>query len=80
MPSLHSRELQERIKVFTEEGVRALGYRDCGIHGELRSTEGEPRIIEIAARLGGDYLCDFVEMIYDVDMEGSNTDRTGGET
>jgi len=68
MPSLHSRELQERIKVITEEGVRALGYRDCGIHGELRLTEGEPRIIEIAARLGGDYLCDFVEMIYDVDM------------
>ncbi len=68
MPSLHSRELQERIKVITEEGVRALGYRDCGIHGELRLTEGGPRIIEIAARLGGDYLCDFVEMIYDVDM------------
>jgi len=68
MPSLHSRELQERIKVITEEGVRALGYRNCGIHGELRLTEGEPRIIEIAARLGGDYLCDFVEMIYDVDM------------
>ena len=68
MPSLHSEALQERIKVATAEGIKALGYRNCGIHGELRLIDGEPRIIEIAARLGGDYLCDFVELVYDIDL------------
>jgi biotin carboxylase len=34
----------------------------------MKLTDEGPRIIEIAARLGGDYLCDFVEMIHKVDM------------
>ena len=68
MPSLHSEKIQEQIMTVTEAGIKALGYNNCGIHGELKLTETGPRIIEIAARLGGDYLCDFVEMIYEIDM------------
>ena len=68
MPSLHSKKIQEQIMTVTKESIKALGYNNCGIHGELKLSKAGPRIIEIAARLGGDYLCDFVEMIYEIDM------------
>ena len=68
MPSLHSRKVKEAMMEMARLGIEALGYRNCGIHAEMKLTDEGPRIIEIAARLGGDYLCDFVEMIHKVDM------------
>ncbi len=47
---------QDSIRATTSSGIRALGLEDCGFHAELKVTANGPRIIEIAARLGGDRI------------------------
>jgi biotin carboxylase len=37
-------------------GIRALGIDNCGFHAEIKISAAGPRIIEIAARLGGDRI------------------------
>jgi biotin carboxylase len=55
-PSRLPADVQEEIRRTTAAGVRALGLEDCGFHAELKVTTGGPRVIEIAARLGGDRI------------------------
>jgi len=68
LPSRHSKELQKKIYEITKKAIKALGFENCGIHAEIRIVKNEPKIIEIAARLGGDYLCNWVETVYGVDL------------
>lgn len=37
-------------------GVRALGLDRCPIHAEIKMMKGSPYLIEIGARLGGDFI------------------------
>lgn len=55
-PSRLSPESQRGIRRATIAGVRALGLQDCGFHAELKVTSAGARVIEIAARLGGDFI------------------------
>jgi len=55
-PSRLPATLQGRIARETERGAAALGLREGPLHAELRVSEGQPCIVEIAARsIGG--LC-----------------------
>jgi hypothetical protein len=48
--------MQGEIRQATIAGIRALDLRDCGFHAELKATPDGARVIEIAARLGGDRI------------------------
>lgn len=55
-PSRHTPHLQERIHARTAEGAAALGIRHGPVHAELRLSDRDAWVIEIAGRsIGG--LC-----------------------
>jgi biotin carboxylase len=68
IPSRHPRKIQEEIYDVTRHALKALGYRSCGVHAEIKLTKEGPKIVEVAARLGGDYICNLVESVYGVDL------------
>jgi biotin carboxylase len=67
-PSNLEERLQEEIRDLILNTVEVLGYDNCGFHGEVKITNEGPKLVEIAARLGGDYINDFLEAAYDYDL------------
>src|SRR5207245_2567041 len=49
-------EALRRVQVCAVAGIRALDLDDCGFHAEIKWSPDGPRLIEIAARLGGDRI------------------------
>src|SRR2546423_8114805 len=61
----------QAIRSYTEEVVRALGTPFGPFHAELRLTGRGPVLIEIAARLPGDHICDLILRARGVDLRRS---------
>ena len=55
-PSVFPEEMQARLKDAAVAGVKALGLDNCAAHAELKMMGGEPYLMEIGARLGGDFI------------------------
>lgn len=55
-PSVYPTEIVESIKRAAIQGVWALGLEDCAAHAELKVEDGKPYLMEIGARLGGDFI------------------------
>ena len=55
-PSCFPTETVEKIKVAAVAGVKALGVNNCACHAEVKVQDGEPYIMEIGARMGGDFI------------------------
>ena len=55
-PSVFPEEMQARLKETAVAGVKALGLDNCAAHAELKLMDGEPYLMEIGARLGGDFI------------------------
>ena len=55
-PSILPRHVQDRIVDTTKEGLDALGIMDTAAHVEIKVENDFPKIIEIGARLGGDFI------------------------
>ncbi len=55
-PSLYPNDVVEKIKQAAIEGVKALELNNCACHAELKYENGKAYIIEIGARLGGDFI------------------------
>jgi biotin carboxylase len=54
-PSRQSREVLARIEHCTAEACRALGFVTGPVHAELRIDDGQPWLLEVAARtIGGE--------------------------
>lgn len=65
VPSIHSDNT--RLRNMAEHACRALGIRYGVAHFEARITpSGDFRIMEVAARTGGDAIMDLVEQCYGV--------------
>ena len=60
MGHIQPAELDEKQKADISDVVKraidALGLDNCAAHTELMMTKTGPKIIEIGARLGGDYI------------------------
>jgi biotin carboxylase len=56
------------IRCYTEDVVRALGITLGPFHAELRLTDRGPVLMEIAARLPGDHICDLILKARGVDL------------
>lgn len=55
-PSTFPAERVEAIKAAAVKGVKALGLDNCAAHAELKLQDGRPYLMEIGARLGGDFI------------------------
>ena len=55
-PSVFHKDIVEKIKVAAIQGVQALEVNNCACHAELKYENGKAYIIEIGARLGGDFI------------------------
>lgn len=55
-PSLFPDDVVAKIKNVAIMGVHALEVNDCACHAELKYENGKAYIIEIGARLGGDFI------------------------
>ncbi|MFN7116801.1 MAG: ATP-grasp domain-containing protein [Saprospiraceae bacterium] len=59
-PSILSKETQDCIKKIVTQAIDALGIDNTGSHAELKITAEGPKMIEIGARLGGDYISSYL--------------------
>lgn len=72
-PSRHPKEVQDRIKEVTLQAVKAIGLVNGPSHTELKLTAQGPKIVELAARLGGDFITSkLVPLSTGVDMVGNS--------
>lgn len=55
-PSCYSAEEVEPIKVAAIAGVKALGVINCACHAEAKLMDGKAYLMEIGARMGGDFI------------------------
>lgn len=79
-PSLLDGETQERIKALTLQAVKAIRLVNGPSHTEIKVTPEGPKIVELAARLGGDYITSrLVPLSTGVDMVGNSVLLAIGE-
>lgn len=55
-PSNHSTETQSAIKEIVKRAVLSLALDNCATHAEVKITPSGVKMVEIGARLGGDYI------------------------
>jgi D-alanine-D-alanine ligase len=68
MPSRHEdKDLADTLKM-AKEVVKALGLTSGALHLEAKITPEGPKLVELNARMGGDYLYDWIKTIWEVDI------------
>ena len=55
-PSMFPKEIVEAVKRAAVMGVKALEVNNCACHAEIKVQDGQAYIMEIGARLGGDFI------------------------
>lgn len=55
-PSCYSPVEVETLKAAAVSGVKALGVNNCACHAEAKLMDGKAYLMEIGARLGGDFI------------------------
>ena len=55
-PSVFPEEIQHKLKDGAIAGIKALGLSNCAAHCELKVQDGEAYLMEIGARMGGDFI------------------------
>lgn len=57
LPAAISPDIKERVEALITLGAQSLGIMTGVVKGDIVIHEGEPHIIELAARLSGGYFC-----------------------
>lgn len=79
-PSRLDEGIQEQIEEVALQAVRAIGLRNGPSHTEIKVTQEGPKIVELAARLGGDFITSrLVPLSTGVDMVGASVLLAAGE-
>lgn len=80
-PSRLEKEVQEQIKQITYQAVKAIGLKNGPSHTEIKVTPDGPKVVELAARLGGDFITSkLVPLSTGVDLVGASVElATGAE-
>lgn len=80
-PSRLGAETQKQIRETAAQAVRAVGMENAPAHVEIKVTEEGPKIVELAARLGGDFITSrLVPLSTGIDMVGASVVLATGET
>ena len=78
-PSVFPKDIVDEVKKVAVEGVKALSLNNCAAHAELKWQNGKAYIIEIGARLGGDFIStELVHLSTGIDMVGAAIDVSLG--
>lgn len=68
-PARISNFLKEQVEMIARQAIQALGIIDGVAHVEMMLTESGPKVIEVGARMGGDYITsDLVPLSTGIDM------------
>ncbi len=68
-PSIYPEDIVSSLKEAAVQGVKALGLDNCAAHAELKIQNGKPYLMEIGARLGGDFIStELVHLSTGIDM------------
>lgn len=80
-PSRLDEETQEQIRQVTKQALKAIRLINGPSHTEIKVTKDGPKIVELAARLGGDFITSkLVPLSTGVDLVGNSVLlATGGE-
>lgn len=79
-PSRLDEKTQEYIRAVAEQAIRAIGIGNAPAHVEIKVTEDGPKIVELAARLGGDFITSkLVPLSTGIDMVGASVELATGE-
>lgn len=74
-PSCFSAEEVETLKAAAVDGVKALGVNNCACHAEAKLQGGKAYLMEIGARLGGDFIStELTHLSTGVDMVAAAVD------
>ncbi len=57
LPSHLPEAVQEKVRQLVARAASAMGVRDGTVKGDIVVHEGEPHVIELAARLSGGFFC-----------------------
>lgn len=55
-PSVFPEDIQQKLKDGAIAGIKALRLSNCAAHCELKVQNGEAYLMEIGARMGGDFI------------------------
>lgn len=55
-PSIFPNDIQQKLKDGAIAGIKALGLSNCAAHCELKVQDDEAYLMEIGARMGGDFI------------------------
>ena len=55
-PSRYSEEIVTLVKDAAVAGVKALGVDSCACHAEVKVQDGKAYLMEVGARMGGDFI------------------------
>lgn len=79
-PSRLDMKTQEQIKQVALQAVSAIRLQNGPSHTEIKVTEEGPKIVELAARLGGDFITSkLVPLSTGIDMVGASVLLAAGE-
>ena len=74
-PSVYSVEIQQKLKDGAIAGCKALGLTNCAAHCELKIQNGEAYLMEIGARMGGDFIStELTHLSTGIDMVAATID------
>lgn len=78
-PSRFPVEVVAAVRDAAVKGVEALRLNDCAAHAEVKVQDGKPYIMEIGARLGGDFIStELTHLSTGIDMVGAAIDVAMG--
>lgn len=79
-PSRLDAKTQEDIRKVAIQAVKAIGIENAPAHVEIKVTEEGAKIVELAARLGGDFITSrLVPLSTGIDMVGASVLLATGE-
>ena len=74
-PSFFADSIVDAVKQAAVKGVRALRVNNCACHAEVKVQAGQAYIMEIGARLGGDFIStELTHLSTGIDMVGAAID------
>lgn len=79
-PSSLCEDVQKQIRITAIDSVKALGINMGAAHVEIKITKDGPKIVELGARLGGDYITtDLIPLSTGFDMVMASVNSALGE-
>lgn len=79
-PSVLEAPVIEAIKAVASQAIKAIGIENAPAHVEIKVTEEGPKIVELAARLGGDFITsELVPLSTGIDLVGASIFLAIGE-